>query len=65
MCCELIELSYGFEYAVVLTQRFTEVLLCIHTHTPFYVYIVHYVLGCVRSVQGTSIRNNDLYTYKD
>ena len=60
MCCELIELSYGFEYAVVLTQR-----LYIHTHTPFYVYIVHYVLGCVRSVQGTSIRNNDLYTYKD
>ena len=59
MCYELIELSYGFEHAVVLTQRY------IHTHTSFYVYIVHYVLGRVRAAQDSSIRNDNLKSYTD
>ena len=62
MCFELIELSYGFKHAGVL---YIEALSYILTHTPFYVYIVHYVLGCIRSVQGTPIRNNDLSYYND
>ena len=33
MCYELIELSYGLEHAVVLTQKYIEALSYIHTHS--------------------------------